>query len=466
MIKSATKRNAMKTIDKVRLALLEEPSCSSTVKTAVTDLIDLVEVLLVKLGTNSRNSSKPPSQDPNRKRHIAIARGHKRKPGGQNGHKGCFLKPVENPTEVKEILIDRKSLPSGKYESRGFESRQVFDVDISVIVTEYRAEVLVNENEDRFVAEFPKGVTERVQYGNSIKAASVYMSQFQLVPLARVQDHFRDQLGLPVSKGSISNWNLSAYEKLELFEKWARQQLIDSVCNNGDETGINIGGKKAWLHCISNEKVALFHPDVKRGREAMERMGILPYFKGNLVHDHWKPYFTYFCTHSLCNSHHLRELEAAIEDNQKWAKKMQDLLLEMNETVEKAGGALSRRRANGFRSRYREIISAADKECPLNQRTRKQSKSRNLLERLRDFEIETLRFLEDKDVPFTNNRGENDIRMTKVQQKISGCFRSMAGAKIFCRIRSYLLTCQKNGVSPTKALNLLFDGKLPDFIAL
>jgi transposase len=462
------KQKALKTVDSARQFFLEGngAGCSSDVKAVVGDLISLVESLLAKIGVNSGNSSKPPSQDLNRKRRTSKAKGRKRKPGGQNGHKGCFLKQSENPNQIEEILIDRKSLPTGTYRHERFETRQVFEVEISTIVTEYRAEVLVNENGDEFVADFPEGVTEPAQYGYSVKATSVYMSQFQLIPLARVQDHFNDQLGLPLSKGSVSNWNLLAYNKLEWFEEWARQKLIESVCNHADETGIHVAVKQIWLHCISNEKVTLFHPDVKRGQEAMDRMGILQYFKGILVHDHWKPYFAYECTHVLCNAHHLRELEAATEDNQKWANKMQSLLVDMNEKVEGAGGALSKKRADNFRNKYREILSDADRECPRDENSRKQSKSRNLLERLRDFETETLRFLEDKNVPFTNNRGENDLRMTKVQQKISGCFRSMAGAKIFCRIRSYLSTCRKNGVGPTEALNLLFEGNLPDFFTL
>jgi transposase len=120
--------------------------------------------------------------------------------------------------------------------------------------------------------------------------------------------------------------------------------------------------------------------------------------------------------------------------------------------------------AEWFRKRYRRVLKVADEECPLNSKSRAQTKSRNLLERLRDFELETLRFLEDANVPFTNNRGENDIRMTKVQQKISGCFRSMAGAKIFCRVRSYIITCRKNGIGPSEALKLLFDGEFPAFM--
>ena len=298
-----------------------------------------------------------------------------------------------------------------------------------------------------------------------MKVQSAYLSQHQLVPLLRVREHFRDQLGIELSKGSVSNWNAELYRSLEPFEAWARRELINSLRNNADETGINVNGKLLWLHGVSNEKTTLFHPDEKRGTEAMDRMAVLAHFKGVLMHDHWKPYFGYDCKHALCNAHHLRELEAAIEfDGQKWAKEMQELLIKMKEAVEEAGGALSKKEASRFRKKYRKTLRKADKECPLNQKTRAQSKSRNLLERLRDFEKETLRFLRDPDVPFTNNLGENDIRMTKVQQKISGCFRSIEGARIFCRVRGYLITCRKRGIGPGDALRMAFDGKLPAFI--
>jgi transposase len=460
-----TKIKVTKVIDRARKSLSDEKKASSEFKEAFSDLLDVVSFLTQKAGMNSSNSSKPPSQDQNRKRRGTLVKGKKRRPGGQKGHKGNFLKQVETPTTSEDLLIDRSGLPTGKYKHVGFESRQVFDIELTVSVKEYRGEIVENEKGEQFVAEFPEGVTEPAQYGSTVKAHSVYMSQFQLVPLARVEDHFHDQLGLKLSKGSISNWNVLAYEKLASFEEWARRSLIGSYCNNADETGINVGGKKTWLHSISNETVTLFHPDEKRGQEAMDRMGILPHFKGVLMHDHWKPYFGYECIHGLCNAHHIRELEAAIEfDKQRWAKKMQDLLIEMKEAVEKSGGALPMLQARELRRKYHRILRAADKECPHNPKTRAQTKSRNLLERLRDFDTETLRFLEDSRVPFTNNRGENDIRMTKVQQKISGCFRSMDGAKVFCRVRSYLSNCRKNGVGPSEALKLLFEGKIPDFM--
>jgi transposase len=197
---------------------------------------------------------------------------------------------------------------------------------------------------------------------------------------------------------------------------------------------------------------------------------VLDKFKGILCTDHWKAYFKLTCLHSLCNAHHLRELERAFEqDSQSWAKEMKDLLCKMNKAKTDANGMIPQKDLDALLQSYRDILVKGDIECPAAEKTGKkgrvaQSKSRNLLVRLKEFEEETLRFLKNPTVPFTNNQGERDIRMTKVQQKISGCFRSLEGAVIFCRIRSYLSTCNKHGMSSTEALQILFSGKMPDFL--
>lgn len=447
-------------------ALKNESSLSPELKLIMSSLVEFSSLLLNHVGLNSSNSSVPPSKDPHRERKSSTATGHKCKPGAQRGHVGNYLMPSEKPDEIEQIYIDKKSLPLGKYEQAGFEKRQIFDINVSVHVKEYQAEILVNLQGEKFVADFPSGVTKQTQYGASVKTTSVFLSQAQMIPLNRIRECFQEQFNLPLSKGSVSNFNLLAYKKLEYFQEWAEIQLFISPTLNSDETGINIGGKQQWLHCLSTPKYTLFHVDEKRGKEAMDRMGVLPEYEGTIIHDGWRPYFKYQnCIHSLCNAHHLRELECAyIQYNQKWAGKMQSLLLQMNEETKAAGGCLSIERAKKLRSKYRRLLKIANAECPANPTSRAQTKPRNLLVRLMEFEDATLRFMEDFDVPFTNNAAENDIRMTKVQQKISGCFRSLEGAKIFCRIRSYLITCRKHSINSTEALKLLFEGKLPDFM--
>ena len=458
------------TIEKAQILIREDKQLSAATKSMFEILILIITLLVNRSNLNSRNSSKPPSSDPNRKKRPKSKTG--KKPGGQKGHAGTTLKKIDDPDKVELIKVDRSQLPPGRYREIGFESRQVFDIDISRIVTEYRAQILEDDKGNQFVAPFPEGVTKAVQYGTSVKAHSVYMSQFQLVPYNRIQDYFADQLHIPLSEGSIFNFNKEAFGFLADFENRVKSKLAASDLAHADETGINIGGKTHWLHCLSNDSWTLYHPHEKRGTDAINDMGILSRFKGILCHDHWKPYYKIDCTHALCNAHHLRELTRAWEqDAQQWARKMKDLLETINRRVTEASGALDPQESKKYRRKYRALLKQGEIECPEPSRPNKKgkrgrirkSKSRNLLERLRDYEQDTLRFMDNENVPFSNNLGENDIRMTKVQQKISGCFRSMDGAQIFCRIRSYLSTCRKQGLKSSYALDLLFNGKLPDF---
>jgi transposase len=459
------------TIENTKRLLEEDQSISPSLKASIELLLVLVTLLLNRLGLNSSNSSKPPSSDPNREKKKKEP--GSRKPGGQKGHNGTTLKKVANPDIIEDIALDPTTLPPGDYKEAGYDARQVIDIDISQIVTEYRAQILEDAKGKRYTASFPDGVSRPIQYGINIKAQSVYLSQYQLIPYSRIEETFHDQADIPVSGGSIFNFNEEAYEKLEAFEDIVRSKLIQSALCHADETGINIDGKRRWLHCVSNDLWTFFLPHEKRGIEAMDAMGVLPEFSGILCHDHWKPYFRFSCEHALCNAHHLRELQRAWEqDGQDWARDLRALLLEINAAVENAGGKLDLQTGSYYRQKYKRMLEKAQNKCPPpdeNQRKGKRgrlkrSKSRNLLERLIEYENETLRFMEDERVPFTNNQGENDIRMTKVQQKISGCFRSEKGAAIFCRVRSYLSTCKKHGVMASEALRLLFAGKSPGFL--
>jgi transposase len=461
--------NVEAAIKKVKDLVAAEKDLSPALKASLEVLLLLVTLLANRLGLNCKNSSKPPSSDPNRKK--TPKEPGKRKPGGQQGHIGATLKPVADPDLVKVITLDRSTLPKGEYKPVGFENRQVIDLDISAFVTEWRAEVLEDQNGKRYVAPFPQDVTRPVQYGIGVKTNAVYMSQYQLIPYNRIEDHFQDQMGIPISAGTINNFNKDAFERLESFEAWVKSKLLASPLIHSDETGINIGGDRRWLHNVSNDNFTYFYPHLKRGCEAMDEMGILPTYQGIVCHDHWKPYFKYDCLNALCNAHHLRELERAVEqDNQKWAENMIVLLKEINKATHEAGGQLGMEEAWLYRKRYRELLQEAEQECPAPVKTDKKrgktsrSRARNLLERLRDFETETLRFMVDERVPFSNNQAENDLRMIKVQQKISGCFRSLEGAKIFCRIRSYLSTCRKQGITMSEALRLLFQGQGPEFM--
>jgi len=461
------------TLKELELTLHQENDLSPSLKSMIRVLILVVKLLTNRIGLNSNNSSKPPSSDPNRvKKHRKKS---DKKAGGQKQHPGTTLKQIETPDEVERLQIDRRTLPKGhRYQEAGFEKRQVFDIDIARIVTEYRAQVLVDEQGKRFVASFPKGVTKATQYGNGVKAHAVYLSQYQLLPYNRVQEYFGEQLNIPLSQGTIFNFNKEAFKRLAPFSELAKKALVSSTRIHADETGININGKGHWLHCASNDCWTDFFPHKNRGCEAMDSRGILSIFKGVLCHDHWKPYYRYkACLHALCNAHHLRELTRAHEqDKQAWAGDMKVLLEALNKAVHDADHALEKADATQYLRRYRKLLRRAEIECPPPDDDRpkgkrgrlKRSKARNLLERLIHYEADVLRFMDNPDIPFTNNLGESDIRMTKVQQKISGCFRSMEGAEIFCRVRGYLSTCRKHGVSSSRAMAMMFEGKLPDFV--
>lgn len=463
--------NITSSLENIERLLKEEKNISPSLKAAIEVLTIIIKLLIERLNLNSGNSSKPPSQDPNRDKKSKKGSSSK-KPGGQKGRTGTTLMPVDDPDEIVNIPVDKSQILPGSYTEEKYVARQVVDILISKHVIEYRAQVLKDKLGNIITATFPDGVDNQVQYGHQIKAQSVYLSMFQLIPYERVVEFFNDQAGIPISKGSIVNFNQKAFNLLESYDRFAKTKLQNSQVMNADETGINVGGKRIWLHSASNESWTHFYPHQKRGSEAIDEIGIIPSFNGVLVHDHWKPYFNYSCEHALCNAHHLRELEYASEqDKQHWAADMQKLLVEMNDTVHSQNDILSCEQIISLEKKYDGIIEKGMLECPppkpspIKKRGKiKKSKSRNLLERLKEFKTETLRFLHNQFVPFTNNQGENDLRMTKVQQKISGCFRSLDGAKVFCRIRGYLTTCRKNGVSASDALNKLFMGDLPDFI--
>lgn len=466
--------NITNAIANARLALEQDSSSSPGLRASTELLLVVIELLMNKLGINSSNSSKPPSQDPNRTRGRKNGNDSKNKQGGQKGHTGKTLNLVNDADEIVDLSIDRRTLPVGIYHEEKPEIRQVFDIVISKVVTEFRAQVLINsQTGDRFVAEFPEEVGSKTQYGSGVRTAACYFSQWQLLPYERLSDFFTSYAGMPISQGTLVNINQEAFRKLERFERIAKDFLVKSGVMNADETGINICGKNHWLHTCSTDKVVLFSIHKKRGKEATEEIGILPKFSGTLVHDCWATYFSYEnCTHALCLAHIIRELERAHEqDKLNWAKKLMDLLLEINKILRASTDPITTEDILDIESRYDKILEKGAKETPppiedidKKRGRQKKSKARNLLERLQLHKDAALRSINDRNVPFTNNRAENDIRMAKVQQKISGCFRSVIGAKRFCRIRSYLLTCQLNGVGPSEALDLLFRGQMPSFM--
>ena len=290
-----------------------------------------------------------------------------KKVGGQPGHEGKTLEQYQDPDEVIELSIDRRTLPTGvNFTASEPETRQVIDLNLEFIVREYQAEVFLGDDGSRYVADFPKHIKKAIQYGPSVKSLAVYMSQYQLIPYARAQEVFKDQFGLDVSQGSLCNFNREAFEKLESFELDVLSRLDGEDVLNSDETGIKINQDLAWAHVLCTPKLTFMYPHAKRGKEAMNEMGIIPNFKGVLVHDHWKPYLGYECQHALCNAHHLRELEWVIDfKGHEWAKKLKKFLIKLNIEVDENGGALPEDKQKRKIKRYKEIVIGGNMECPI-----------------------------------------------------------------------------------------------------
>ncbi len=246
--------NVAETIQRTKEVLENDKSLAPELKTLVTVLLTLLEVLLTRLNKNSSNSSIPPSQDPNRQKTRSTGE-VKRKPGGQPGRIGKTLKPVEDPDEIIEVPVDRKTLPSGRvYTSVGFTKRQVVELHLSRHVKEYRLEIVEDEKGKRFTANGPYGTSRPIQYGASLKATASYMSIYQLIPYGRVEEYFRDQADIPISVGTLFNFNKEAFDLLEGFENIAKEKLRDSPFLHSDETSINVNGDRLWLHGALNEE--------------------------------------------------------------------------------------------------------------------------------------------------------------------------------------------------------------------
>jgi transposase len=439
-----------------------------------------IQVLRDQLAKDSRNSSKPPSSDGYKKppvpRTRSLRRSGEKKTGGQPGHTGRRLEPVEQPDyftvhPVTECIHCHASLADVPVTD--YEKRQVFDLPpVRVEVTEHQAEVKTCPVcGELATAAFPSNVTQPTQYGPRIKSQATYFNVYQHIPLARTSEMFDDLYGHPLGEGTICHANGRIEEGVAPTIEVIQQQLRDSDVVHFDETGLRAAGKLHWVHVASTPTLThyTFHP--KRGTEAMEAGGILPQLTGTAVHDHWKPYFkVHQGLHALCNAHHLRELIFIHEQYQQpWAAEMIDLLLEIKETVDQARPTQNLMPADplaDFEHRYAEILERGfaanpppDPPPEKKRGRRKQSPPKNLLDRLRDYQKETLAFVYDFRVPFDNNQGERDCRMIKVKQKISGTFRTVAGAKRFCNIRGYISTARKQGQLMLDALEAAYRGE-------
>jgi transposase len=455
-------------------------------------VIELVEGLVEKLGKleervealegkdkkNSSNSSKPPSGDGFGKKTKSLRTKSQKKTGGQTDHPGSTL---EWSTEV-DVIVEHKveqchecgtSLAIEPVQTEW--ARQVYDIPpIELKVYEHRSEVkncphCGVENQ----AEFPSFANSVVQYGPRLKSMMVYLMEGQLLPSARTCEVLSDIVGVNVSEATLFNTRSQCFERLAPIANIIQAAIVNSQVVHFDETGMRVNGQLWWLHVACTDGLTYYFVHQKRGHDAIDEMEILPQFQGKAIHDGWKSYQHYNCEHFLCNAHHLRELMFIWEQYQQpWAIQMLILLGSIKSQVDETSLAQTSLAADvlqAYLTRYQTILDqgfAVNPPLPppptTHRRPRggrpKQSPARNLLDRLQNQQASVLGFMYNFDVPFDNNQAERDIRMVKLKQKISGTFRSVAGAQMFCRIRGYISTLRKQGFNVLDAFISLFSG--------
>jgi transposase len=421
-----------------------------------------IQKLKEQIAQNSRNSSKPPSSDSmfDKPKPKSLRKKSGKRPGGQRGHEGTTLRMRAKP-DTTEVLSPPRCGKCHAPLSGGVvvrtKKRQVVDIPQPAVITiEYQAETrecpCCHELTE---AEFPRYVTQPIQYGPRLRALMIYFRQQNFIPTERLKEIFADVFGLSVSEATLVNISKTGSDLLAEVEAATVERLVASHTVHFDETGINVNGKLHWVQSASTTKDTVYFAHERRGKEAMDALGILNRYRGTAVHDSWQSYFDYQCAHALCNSHHLRELIFAHEEkDQRWAGDMIRLLLEMKAEAEKAraaGRRISPKRKKRYEARYDAILRRAVKLNPVEddgirrRGRKKRGKTRCLIDRLKCRKKETLAFFHDFAIPFDNNQAERDIRMNKVQQKISGGFRSFAAAQDFCRTRGFLSSVRKHG---------------------
>ena len=437
-------------------------------------LTNEITELKAKINKNSNNSNKPPSSDGPKKQVIKNSRTPSgKKTGGQQGHEGKTKDLTSSPDKVIELKPTEGCECGGQVvvKSETYTSRQVSDIIKPQLITvEYRAKSgACAECGKEYKASFPKGVDGVVSYGENLQAIVTYLNIYQLLPIKRTTELIKDLFGIDISQATVISSGEAAYENVEPTEGRIKEEVIESEVAGFDESGMRVAGKNFWLHTASTDICTVYSIHPKRGKEAMDAIGILPKFRGTAIHDHWKSYYHYECAHGECNQHHLRHLKYLYEElGCEWAFEMTCFLLRVKRHVDLTKLFLAGTEVNSLEQEdieiyeriYRGILENAQKtieESPLD--------SQRMVKRLLKYEQETLLFMYDFAVPFTNNGTERDIRMPKAKQKISGGFRTKKGADVFARVRGYISTVKKRGKNVLEGLKAVFNKESLDFLS-
>jgi len=441
----------------------------------VAELTARIAELEAQLSQNSSNSSKPPSSDGFAKPAPKSRRKKSgKKPGGQPLHKGHGKRMADKATETVVLAPEACPCCGESLESvagRRAGTHYVMEIPaIAATVTKY----IIEEKAcpacgKAATAEFPHEAAAAQQYGPNLKALIVLLAEIGMVAMDRVAEILEAATGIAVSSGTVANAIEQCAKSLEGPVKSIKEAVTGATVSHYDESGMRSQGILKWLHSASTSKLSYLEMHRKRGKEAMDDIGILSDFKGVAVHDCLASYWNYPCIHALCNAHLLRELIFIGETTgQGWAEEMIGLLLEIKEAVDlrrlDKKASLPKGGLSKYIKRYDALVAGGlvenpEQSKPAGRRGRaKQTKARLLLLRLQGHKDEWLRFAADFNIPFDNNEAERNLRMAKVKQKVSGCFRSDEGEKSFTTIYSFIQTLKKNGAAVFSELVKVFKG--------
>lgn len=447
---------------------------SPEVVAIVNSLILLMEMTLAifmekKTPKTEKNSGKPPSQTDKDDTSIS-SEGSKSKGPTEKEILAKNTRTIETATVASADYCDHCGESLQSTPCKCYERRTRIDIVFEKTVEHVDAEIKNCPSCGTIVkGKFPSDMKGPLQYGSGIIAFSISLLVAQMVSLKRAQGMVKTLIGKVISEATFLGYVMRLYFALEHWEESAKVELLNRSSIHTDETSIRVDKKNYWVHVYSSGDITLKLLHKKRGKEAMNDIGIIPRYGGTIIHDCWASYLSYgHCSHGLCGSHLLRELAFVVESNDyRWAKNMKNLLQEACRTVSKRKSkVLSKRQYKSLQRRYRNILTRGQGEMPPvpKKPTGKRGKiaksdAHNLLERMQEHETSVLLFARDPHVPFTNNRAERDLRMAKVKQKVSGCFRVEQYAHAYCRITSYLQTMRNKGINPLVAIQIALSGE-------